>query len=548
MFSTKTLDEKTLLTIGVPDFKDLRSIKNCLCLFLGVCLLLVTLNVAQSQVIEEWVKRYNGPGNLADSAYAITVDDTGNVYVTGASHGGGSEEDYATAKYNAAGNELWVKRYNGPVSSDDYGQDIALDDSGNVYVTGTINGGVGWQYDYGTIKYDNNGNQLWVKRYDGAGRSDSAKALALDSSGKVYVTGNSKWVGASDDYATIKYDNNGTQLWVRRYDGPINGEDRAVALVVDDANNVYITQIWVLRYDGPGNDWDKATAIAVDDASNVYVTGESHESGASLDYATIKYSQEPPPPATLVCKTDKSSYNPWERVQVLADVDNPGSGFTANLLGGIIVLRPLPKKPLLLTGNVITKTIEPGLNPNIPLYVSMPAITGLIAPEGTHGAFGVLYTGTSILAIDAGTWGLKGPPSAVKENFVSDFIQSYIKRYGIENLKNANADIPLPAPASDAPVKNALGPPFPSIANPETWFPFQLSRPSEVTITIHNASGQLVKTLNLGYKQSGHYLNKAKAACWNGKNERGERVASGIYFYTMQTRNFTATGKVVILK
>ncbi|MFQ6042440.1 MAG: FlgD immunoglobulin-like domain containing protein, partial [Candidatus Poribacteria bacterium] len=79
-------------------------------------------------------------------------------------------------------------------------------------------------------------------------------------------------------------------------------------------------------------------------------------------------------------------------------------------------------------------------------------------------------------------------------------------------------------------------------------FPFQLSEPSEVKIDIYNASGQLVKTLALGYKDAGYYLNKEKAAFWDGKNERGERVASGIYFYTMQTRNFTATRKVAILK
>ena len=76
----------------------------------------------------------------------------------------------------------------------------------------------------------------------------------------------------------------------------------------------------------------------------------------------------------------------------------------------------------------------------------------------------------------------------------------------------------------------------------------QLSEPSEVKIQIYNASGQLVKSLNLGYKDAGYYLNKEKSAFWDGKNERGERVASGIYFYTMQTRNFTATRKVIVLK
>ncbi|MBC8235189.1 T9SS type A sorting domain-containing protein, partial [bacterium] len=111
-----------------------------------------------------------------------------------------------------------------------------------------------------------------------------------------------------------------------------------------------------------------------------------------------------------------------------------------------------------------------------------------------------------------------------------------------------NAEDVLASPVSDVPSQTALRSAFPTPSNPETWFPFQLSESSEVRIEIHNASGQLVKTLHLGYKEAGYYLNREKAAFWDGKNDRGERVASGIYFYTMQTRNFTATGKVVILK
>jgi len=248
---------------------------------------------------------------------------------------------------------------------------------------------------------------------------------------------------------------------------------------------------------------------------------------------------------TIPITTDKKIYNPWESVQVLADVDNPDLSFSANLLGGIIVMRHPPQNPLILTGEVVTKIINPGLNL---LYVSLPGITGIVAPEGAHGAFGVLYTDDSILAIDTSAWGLKRPPSVAQEQFFSDFIRSYIKRYGIENLMNANADNLLAAPASDVPSQTALSNAFPAPANPETWFPFRLSEPGEVKIQIHNASGQLVKTLNLGYKDAGYYLSKEKAAFWDGRNDRGERVASGIYFYTMQTRNFTATGKVVILK
>jgi len=262
-----------------------------------------------------------------------------------------------------------------------------------------------------------------------------------------------------------------------------------------------------------------------------------------------------PAELTLVCKTDKEIYNPWESVQVLADVDNPGAAFDANLLGGIIVVRTPPKKPFILKGEVVTETIDPGLNPDISLYSSPPIITA-IAPKVTHGAFSVLYTPEDgILAIDTTTWGLE-PPEVAQEKFFNSLIRSYIDQYGIENLQNANAEDTLASPAN-VPSQTALSSAFPNAANPETWFPFQLSEASEVKIQIYNASGQLVKTLNLGYKNAGYYLNKEKAAFWNGRNDRGERVASGIYFYTMcakpsrasgKTRNFTATGKVVILK
>ncbi|MFQ6044063.1 MAG: FlgD immunoglobulin-like domain containing protein, partial [Candidatus Poribacteria bacterium] len=254
-----------------------------------------------------------------------------------------------------------------------------------------------------------------------------------------------------------------------------------------------------------------------------------------------------PSELTLVCKTDKEIYNPWESVQVLADVDNPGSSFDANLLGGIIVVRTPPKKTFILKGEVVTETIHPGANPDILLYTSKPIITA-IAPKVTHGAFSVLYTQEDgILAIDTSTWGLTAPPDVAQEKFFDKLIRSYIDKYGVENLQNANAEEALASPAN-APSQTALGSAFPNSANPETWFPFQLSEPSEVTIEIYNASGQLVKTLDFGYKEAGYYLNKEKAAFWNGRNDRGERVASGIYFYTMQTRNFTATKKVVILK
>ena len=89
---------------------------------------------------------------------------------------------------------------------------------------------------------------------------------------------------------------------------------------------------------------------------------------------------------------------------------------------------------------------------------------------------------------------------------------------------------------------------FPNPFNPETWIPYQIREPAEVVIRIYDAQGRLVRTLDLGQRAADFYLGRTQAAYWNGKNEAGEKVASGIYFYQLQAGNFTATRKMVIVK
>jgi uncharacterized delta-60 repeat protein len=258
---------------------------------------------------QQWVARYNGGWNTDDYARAIAVDPQGNIYVTGESPGFTTRIDYVTIKYDANGNRLWVARYNGPGNGDDYARAIAVDAQGNVYVTGRFWNGT--DYDYATVKYDTNGNLLWVSRYNGSGRGeDDARALVVDSQANVYVTGNS-WggTGTYDDYATVKYDPNGNEVWVARYDA--SSFDHAKALAVDDWGNVYVTGLshsprtsedyltvkydangnllWVRRYDGPFSSSDVARALAVDGQGHVYVTGRSMDRLTSFDYATVKY-------------------------------------------------------------------------------------------------------------------------------------------------------------------------------------------------------------------------------------------------------------------
>ena len=266
--------------------------------------------------IEQWVVRYNGPGNYDDTPMAIAVDAFGNVYVSGYSYGDGTYRDYATIKYNPDGIEQWVSRYNGPGNGNDKVQAMVLDDFGNVYVTGESDDNDS-RLNYTTIKYNRDGCLLWIATYNGPSNDkDSARAITLDALGNVYVTGYSYGsTETNEDYATIKYNSSGRQLWVARYAGPTGPPysmyDVANAITVDASGSVYVTgysdggdtsydyatikynsdgiKQWDARYNGLGDKYDSANAIAVDRSGSVYVTGYSGNLWTREDYATIKY-------------------------------------------------------------------------------------------------------------------------------------------------------------------------------------------------------------------------------------------------------------------
>ena len=98
------------------------------------------------------------------------------------------------------------------------------------------------------------------------------------------------------------------------------------------------------------------------------------------------------------------------------------------------------------------------------------------------------------------------------------------------------------------PKETSLLPNYPNPFNPETWIPYQLSKPAEVMLHIYSVNGTLVRKLALGHQPAGMYHSRTRAAYWDGKNAAGESVASGIYFYTLSTGDFTATRKMLILK
>lgn len=173
-----------------------------------------------------WTARYNHGG--LDTAYSIGVDQSGNVTVTGSSFNG-NNYDYATVQYDADGHQRWAAIYDhgGNDGIAYFSKSLGVDGQGNVYVTGDSFNGL--NYDYATVKYDSDGHEQWVARYDHVLQNDHGKGLALDINGNIYVVGSS-WNGGNWDMATVAYDPQGRQLWVHRYDASGRDVGRGIAV------------------------------------------------------------------------------------------------------------------------------------------------------------------------------------------------------------------------------------------------------------------------------------------------------------------------------
>jgi hypothetical protein len=192
----------------------------------------------------------------------VVSPDATRVFMTGATTGSTSDVDYTTVALDAStGSKLWGKRFNGKANGNDYAVDVGVSSGGSrVYVTGRSDGATTGG-DYATIGYTaSDGTQRWVKRYDGRAHDyDAPMALAVAPDGsRIVVTGSSP--GATNaDYATVAYDPAGAEVWSKRYNGPAGDSDAAYDLAVTK------------------------------DSTKVVVTGLSTGSTSASDYATVAY-------------------------------------------------------------------------------------------------------------------------------------------------------------------------------------------------------------------------------------------------------------------
>ncbi|NOS84142.1 MAG: T9SS type A sorting domain-containing protein [Ignavibacteria bacterium] len=465
-----------------------------------------------------WVNRYNGTPNLEDKVSAITSDNNA-VYVTGWSFT--PSRDIVTIKYDAVtGARLWVKTYNGTGNGGDYGFAIAVDASGNVYVTGRSD--VGGAQKFTTLKYDAAGNMVagWPSIYTGGISTafDQAQAIKVDGSANVYVTGKSGTAG-TENFLTLKINSNGTVAWAKGYNGPVNGEDNALALVLDNsAANVFVggygfrtgvvqdyvtikysastgDSVAAAIYNGPPSSTDQMTAMAIDNSNNVYVTGFSSAVGTGLDYATVKY--------------NSNLAQQW-----VQRTTNSGSDF--------------------------------------PYYIAVENVSGNVYVTGSSVGSGtgfdyltISYTSTGVM-----NWEKRENGSSSGNDFASgiavqdsdrifvtgsaNFSGTGIAFYTIRYSKISAID-PI---SSNIPAKFNLSQNYPNPFNPVTSIRFDIAKSSFVNVTVYDVMGREVENLVNEQLKAGEYMVKWDAV----------RFSSGIYFYSIATDGYQTTKKMILTK
>jgi hypothetical protein len=206
-----------------------------------------------------WVHTWGGAQD--DSASAVTTDANGNVYATGATSSfGAGGRDVILLEYDTRGNLVWQRTWGG--TGDEYGTAVAVDSSGNIYVTGgTTSFGAGWD-DVFLVKFNSSGNIVWSRTWGGSSY-DVGHDISFDSTGNLYVAAETYSFGTAA--VLLKYDVNGSLLWQRTWKGPAT-YDAAYTVTVDSSGDVIEAGIsWdysvspnrnsilLLKFDGSGN-------------------------------------------------------------------------------------------------------------------------------------------------------------------------------------------------------------------------------------------------------------------------------------------------------
>lgn len=465
-----------------------------------------------------WSRTFDGAASLAEEAADIVFSQsTSSIIVTGYTEYQNTWFDIVTIKYNLNGDSQWVKIYHHPLSQSNKSKKLAVDNSGNIYITGFTGNS---HTDYLTIKYNSQGSLLWTATYTGivSNSIDESRGISVSPDGNAYVTGGSSGNPSNLgilDIATIKYNANGVQQWITRYNGPVNKNDEPANLVIDSQENVYVAgksqinannsdyEYLVIKYSSNGapqwNDHQndvassEALAIALDNQDYVYVTGYTTHPSQSSNFITVKYS----PNGEILWMTQFNNYlNHWDIPKAIA-VDNSYNVYVTGRGGG----------------------------PN-----------WLFSDYNT-----VKYNSNGVQqwAMNFNVIGEDSPADIVVDNENNVYVTGWseLNSADIVTIKYSSL-VGIRPLSNEIPDEFSLYQNYPNPFNPSTKINFDLPKQSFTMLRVYDISGREMKTVVYESLNAGKY-----AAEFNASG-----LSSGIYFYRIVAGEFTDVRKMILVK
>ncbi len=549
-----------------------------------------------------WDKRFGG--DAADKGLAVTTDPSGNIILTGffrhtANFGGGpltaagNIEDIFLAKYDPSGAHLWSQRF-GNIQSDE-GADVATDAAGNIALVGFFQntlflGGPplpsAGNYDIFAAKFDPTGTHLWSQRWGAAGY-DKGTSIKFDSAGNLVVLsffsntvnfGGGPLVSAGgNDIALAKYDPSGAHLWSKRFGD--TGGDVAWYVDVDLSDNIYMgatftgsvdfgggplasagsADIALAKYDATGaHQWsqrfgdagpDVVSSVAVDN-SGVAMTGWYN---GTVDFGSG-------PEAALgsdeiyLAMYDTNGAPQWSASfgDSLSDAGNS----VAMVGGGCVVATGFFQRTVDFGGGPLTSGGY--LDMYLAKYCAESPVPVLIsqfnAKPGQRG-IDLTWNFSSDEAVAGYTIyrGRGDSPLTMIASGEARTTRSYVDtsaepgvsyRYQLAIGTTSGGEFRSPiATATIAPAVASLEQNFPNPFNPRTTIEYNVSSEGPVSIEIFDVAGKTVRSLYQGVRKAGMYRVE-----WDGRDDNGQSLASGVYFYHLRGVKNSETRKMVLLK
>ncbi len=532
-----------------------------------ILLLLFVINsICISQVTQEWIQKYNLPvyDNLK-----FDFDRQGNIYAacqTDSDTTSGFNLDFIVIKYNSSGVEQWVKKYDSGCIYDNF-SDIEVDKDGNIYLSGYTACGIPLSNNYVTIKYNSSGVQQWVNIFGSPGNGDDrASIIIVDNSGNVYVSGNS-----GNAICTIKLNMSGLLMWMKFYKrNAIASSARDIR--IDNQGNVILAAMWspfettsytIVKYNTSGDSlWETEDfsmyspfKINVDNLNNIYALTGSGYLGMQTKSFIAKYNSN----GVQQWKTEYSeAYTPMCMNDFV--VDNSGNTYLTGYIG---YTPPQYQNPQYLTLKYNSSGILQWARKYN--YCSISGYASSVCKDN----YGNIYvtgdsrctnTGYDFATIKYNTagdsiWSVRYNSSGNIDDEASIVrVDSLGKVYVggtsafLGNLKaitfiKYNQPVGVQPISSSIPKNFYLYQNYPNPFNPTTKIKFSLPNPSEggeqdVRLIIYDVLGNEIATLvNQRFKPGTFEVE------WDGSN-----YSSGIYFYKLQTADYTETKRMVLIK